>query len=96
MKKFIKHIANTILAGIIFYVEKYRFLYAMRKANRLHFLNGKRYWVIKLQGKYRVFSGADIKALKARGIFRKDVDFIKLQSIAIYNTDEKNKRKWHS
>lgn len=94
--KFFKHIARTISGGIIFYIEKYRFLYAMRKANRLHFLTGKRYWIIKLRGRYMVFSGARIKELKAQGYFRKDLDFIKLQNIAMYNTDEKNRRKWHS
>jgi len=94
--KFFKHIAQTISHSIIFYIEKYRFLYAMRKANRLHFLTGKRYWVIKLKGRYMVFSGYQIKALKKQGYFRKDLDFVKLMHAAIYNTDEKNRRKWHS
>lgn len=89
----LRHIILSIRESVAYYIDRYKFLYAMRKANRLNAIDGKRYWVIKLSGWYRVYSGADIKALKAQKVFRRDMGFVELQSIAAYNTNEKNRRK---
>jgi len=91
--KLLKLIFLSIKESVSYYIDRYKFLYAMRKANRMNSIDGKRYWVIKLSGWYRVYSGADVKALKKHGIFRKDIGFVELQGIAAYNTNEKNRRK---
>jgi hypothetical protein len=90
---FFKHISISVGESFVYYVDRYKFLYAMRKANRLHRLDGKRYWVIKLSGWYRVYSSADIKALKEQKVFKRDIGFVELQGIAAYNTNEINRRK---
>ncbi len=80
-----------MIKSIAFHMEKLMLLFAVRKAKRMHQLTGKRYWVIKLRGLFRVYSTTDIKNLKAAKIFNKNIDFIELQNVAAYNTNEKDR-----
>ena len=93
LKGVLLYILVSIGETILFYIEKYRLLIAIRKANRMHDIYGKRYWVIKLLGKFRVYSTADIKDLRQQKVFSRNLDFIELQKWANYNTNERKRRK---
>lgn len=91
-KTIFKTLARELFKGIEFIWLKYTFSIAKREANRRHHLDGKTYWVIRLSYRFRVYSTVDIKELKKQGIFRRDLDHIKLSEIAAYSTNEINKR----
>lgn len=86
-------IIRETIQSLNYLAEKYRFICAKRKANRQHYLDGKRYWVIKLSNRYYVFSTVEVKELKRRGIFQKDLDFIRLKEQSAYDTDQINTRR---
>ncbi len=90
--RILKNIWKEIAVGFAFLWLKYTFIIAKRDANRRHFLDGKTYWVIRLSWSYRVYSTLDIKELKKRGFFRKDLDHIRLSEIAVYCTTEIKRR----
>jgi len=74
------------LKALVFTVEWFRKWLAIQDANMQHMLDGKRYWVLKLQGKYRVYNNQDIKRGRKAKIFQKDLDFLKLKEFSVYHT----------
>lgn len=81
-----KKIIYRIWAWLHFQLELMRKNRAVREAKRMHMLTGKRYWVIKLKGKYWVYSNNDVKYMKRMKIFKKELDFIKLQEVCVFKT----------
>ena len=71
---------------ISYYWNLWRFRMDKTEADRMHRITGKRYWVMKLLGKYYVLNNTQIKAMKAEGIFKKDLTIINLCEAASYYT----------
>lgn len=87
MKKLIGFVRLFYTRFIEYYYVKWQFKIARDKAKRMHNVTGKRYWVIRLQGRYYVMSNDDIKLAKARKVFQKDIDHIKLHQVSAYRTN---------
>ena len=60
---------------------------AIRHADRMHRLTGKRFYVIKAAGKVRVYDRAKIDELVRLGIFRKEMkDYLYIIRQCLYHT----------
>ena len=60
--------------------------FCILEANSLHRLTDQRYYVLKIDGKIRVFSTKQINFLRNKRFFGKNLDYIKLQQISYYKT----------
>ena len=60
--------------------------FCILEANSLHRLTDQRYYVLKIDGKIRVFSTKQINLLRNKRFFGKNLDYIKLQQISYYKT----------
>lgn len=60
---------------------------AIQHADKMHKLTGKRYYVIKVAGKVRVYDRAKIDELVRLGIFRKEMkDYLYIIRQCLYHT----------
>ena len=60
---------------------------AIRHADRMHRLTGKRFYVIKAAGRIRVYDRNKIDELVRLGVFRKDMkDYLNVVRHCIYHT----------
>ena len=73
--KIVQFIVYRTWAKIAIADARYR-----KKHNRI------RYWVIRLRGRIYVFNREDIKWYKKHGKFKEDLNFIKLDKVAIFDT----------
>lgn len=76
-----------------FQVERIRLSSAKREATYKNKLTGKKHYVIRLQNKFHVFSTSEVKNLKRMDIFRKDINFLKLDEIAVFVANKHNINK---
>ncbi len=60
--------------------------FCILEANSLHRLTDQRYYVLKIDGKIRVFSTKQINLLRKKHFFSKNLDYYKLQQISYYQT----------
>lgn len=60
---------------------------AKKRADYLHKHLNRRYWVVQIDKKMFVLSRENIDRLKREGVLRSDLDFIKLNKIALYTTN---------
>lgn len=78
-----RKLLNTVLVTI----ERIRFHSARRRADQASEMNNRRrYYVMKLRGRYRIFCKDDINAMKRAGVMRKDLTFLDIQKYACYQT----------
>jgi hypothetical protein len=61
---------------------------AIKKADKLHKDNGKRYRVFFLDGKYRVFQRAEIKENRKAGVFNRYINSTKMDHLKFYDTND--------
>ena len=60
---------------------------AIRHADRMHRLTGKRFYVIKAAGRIRVYDRNKIDELVSLGVFRKEMkDYLNVVRHCIYHT----------
>lgn len=60
---------------------------AIRHADKMHLLTGKRFYVIKVGNKVRVYDRAKIDELVRLGIFRKEMkDYLYIIKQCLYHT----------
>lgn len=60
---------------------------AIRHADKMHLLTGKRFYVIKVDNKVRVYDRAKIDELVRLGIFRKEMkDYLYIIRQCLYHT----------
>lgn len=60
---------------------------AIRHADKMHRLTGKRFYVIKVDGKVRVYDRDKIDELVRLGIFRKEMkDYLYIINQCLYHT----------
>jgi len=72
---------------LVYLYERLRFNYncmIARQASRMN--NNRKYYVIKLKGKYRVYCREDFNGMKREGIVLKKLTFIDLQNLCCYQT----------
>ncbi len=67
-------------------IDLIRLKLACWKANMLHKTTKQQYYVIKYQGRPKVFSSRQIKYMKKVRILNKKLSWEKLQEVAIYKT----------
>ncbi len=77
-----KKLINTIKR----YIDMWRFRQAVKEANRLHRATRKRYYVLRLLGKYYVLNRTDIRIHKRMGTFKHDLNIKSLLEAAAYYT----------
>ena len=72
---------------LLYLYERLRFSYACMIARQASMMNNRRkYYVIKLSGKYRTYCREDFNGMKRKGIVLKKLTFIDLQNRACYQT----------
>lgn len=96
MKIFIIIINWIKLLRIRFQMRPSQLKKAIREADRLHNVTGKRYRVFFFGDRYRVWNRWDIRRKQHEELLRRDkkvgVDFDK---ICFYDTNRKEENKWH-
>lgn len=75
IKRFLKQWAN-----------RRSFRQAVKQADGLRAKTFKKYFVIKLEGEFRVFSKQRLKLLHKTRFFNKGISMAKLESCAVYTT----------
>lgn len=79
-------VLKWILTGLSYRIEVFRVEFAKRKANRLHNIDGKKYYVIRLSNRYYVYNAFQIKDLRRQKVFMKSIDPYEFSKNCVYVT----------
>jgi hypothetical protein len=71
---------------IKFIINWFKMKWAIKKANMLHSLTRRQYYVLKWRGQLRVFSAIQIRNMKKRHLLNKEFNWLKLQELSIHKT----------
>lgn len=75
-----------LIKTIKHYLTLWRYRRAVKEANRLHKATRKRYYVLRLLGRYHVVNRQQIRELKRNGTFKRDLNIKTLIEVAAYWT----------
>lgn len=76
----------AIRKSIVYRIEVFRVESAKRKAIRRNKIDGKKYYVIRLQDRYRVYNSLEVKELKRQKIFKRDMSYVEFSKHCVFTT----------